>query len=187
MPGRGTEAQPWRSPQPPRQRHELLAGLRRRAVDADPVRHLPAHGLYGGTVLSVAGGFGQNTAFARLTAQISRLSELLPLEKTGKANLEEQVARYEHRCRRPRVNASVSAPPSKPPKTTRRERPMPASLTRSSILRKRRRHGLSRRSKFSIRRSVRCAVRLRRWRRHSERRRRRKKNCNYASPISGSV
>jgi hypothetical protein len=35
---------------------------------------------------------GKNTALARLTAQISRLSELLSLEKTGKANLEEQVA-----------------------------------------------------------------------------------------------
>ena len=35
---------------------------------------------------------GKNTALARLTAQISRLSELLSLEKTGKTNLEEQVA-----------------------------------------------------------------------------------------------
>ena len=35
---------------------------------------------------------GKNTALARLTGQISRLSELLSLEKTGKANLEEQVA-----------------------------------------------------------------------------------------------
>jgi chemotaxis protein MotB len=74
---------------------------------------------------------GKNTALARLTGQISRLSELLSLEKTGKANLEEQVAQ---------LRASLSATegererlpaPSKPPRTTRRERPMPASLARS--------------------------------------------------------
>jgi hypothetical protein len=35
---------------------------------------------------------GKNTMLARLTAQISRLAELLSLEKTGKANLEEQAA-----------------------------------------------------------------------------------------------
>jgi chemotaxis protein MotB len=34
---------------------------------------------------------GKNTMLARLSAQISRLSELLSLEKTGKASLEEQV------------------------------------------------------------------------------------------------
>ena len=36
---------------------------------------------------------GKDTALARLTAQISRLSELLSLEKTGKTNLETEVAR----------------------------------------------------------------------------------------------
>jgi chemotaxis protein MotB len=35
---------------------------------------------------------GKNTMLVRLTAQISRLAELLSLEKTGKANLEEQAA-----------------------------------------------------------------------------------------------
>jgi chemotaxis protein MotB len=35
---------------------------------------------------------GKDTALARLTAQISRLSELLSLERTGKTNLEEQIA-----------------------------------------------------------------------------------------------
>jgi chemotaxis protein MotB len=34
---------------------------------------------------------GKNTMLARLSAQISRLGELLSLEKTGKASLEEQV------------------------------------------------------------------------------------------------
>jgi chemotaxis protein MotB len=35
---------------------------------------------------------GKDTALARLNAQISRLSELLSLERTGKTNLEEQIA-----------------------------------------------------------------------------------------------
>ena len=35
---------------------------------------------------------GKDTALARLNAQISRLSQLLSLEQTGKANLEDQVA-----------------------------------------------------------------------------------------------
>ena len=39
-------------PRPPRRRHELLARLRRRAVDADPRHHLPAHGVRGRAVLS---------------------------------------------------------------------------------------------------------------------------------------
>ena len=38
-------------PQPPRQRHELLAGLRRRPVDADARHHLPAHRVRGRAVL----------------------------------------------------------------------------------------------------------------------------------------
>ena len=40
-------------------RHELLAGLRRRAVDAGPRHHLPAVGVRGGAVLSAAGSAGQ--------------------------------------------------------------------------------------------------------------------------------
>src|ERR1700731_2636845 len=35
---------------------------------------------------------GKDTALARLNAQISRLSDLLSLERTGKANLEDQLA-----------------------------------------------------------------------------------------------
>jgi len=35
---------------------------------------------------------GKDTALARLNAQISRLSELLSLERTGKTNLEDQIA-----------------------------------------------------------------------------------------------
>ena len=40
---------------PPRPRRRLLAGLRRRVVDAGPRHHLPAHGFRGRAVLSVAG------------------------------------------------------------------------------------------------------------------------------------
>ena len=35
---------------------------------------------------------GKDTALQRLNAQISRLSQLLSLEQTGKTNLEDQVA-----------------------------------------------------------------------------------------------
>src|SRR5437868_8478639 len=35
---------------------------------------------------------GKDTALTRLTAQIAQLTELLSLEKTGKLNLEEQLA-----------------------------------------------------------------------------------------------
>src|ERR1700685_4285784 len=35
---------------------------------------------------------GKDTALARLNAQISRLSDLLSLERTGKSSLEEEVA-----------------------------------------------------------------------------------------------
>jgi chemotaxis protein MotB len=35
---------------------------------------------------------GKDTALSRLTAQIAQLTELLSLEKTGKLNLEEQLA-----------------------------------------------------------------------------------------------
>ena len=44
---------------PPRPRHQLLAGLRRRAVDADPRHHLPAHRVRGRAVLLVAGSHRQ--------------------------------------------------------------------------------------------------------------------------------
>jgi len=36
---------------------------------------------------------GKDTALARLTAQISRLSDLLSLERTGKTSLEDEIAR----------------------------------------------------------------------------------------------
>ena len=66
-------------------RHRLLAGLRRRAVDAAPRHHLPALGVRGGAVLPVAGGDRQGHGAARrLNAQIAQLTELLSLEKTGK-------------------------------------------------------------------------------------------------------
>jgi chemotaxis protein MotB len=45
---------------------------------------------------------GKDTALARLNAQISRLSDLLSLERTGKANLEDQLAQ---------LRASLSAAP----------------------------------------------------------------------------
>ena len=36
---------------------------------------------------------GKDTALARLTAQISRLSDLLSLERAGKTSLEDEIAR----------------------------------------------------------------------------------------------
>src|SRR4030095_10119975 len=35
---------------------------------------------------------GKDTALARLTSQIAQLPELLPLEKTGKLSIEEEIA-----------------------------------------------------------------------------------------------
>ncbi|MGA8226963.1 MAG: peptidoglycan-binding protein, partial [Xanthobacteraceae bacterium] len=43
---------------------------------------------------------GKDTALSRLNAQIAQLTDLLSLEKTGKIDLEEQVAR---------LNASLAA------------------------------------------------------------------------------
>src|SRR5262249_212546 len=48
---------------------------------------------------------GKDTALARLNAQISRLSQLLSLEQTGKATLEDQVAQ---------LRASLSSPERHP-------------------------------------------------------------------------
>ena len=52
---------------------------------------------------------GKDTALARLNAQISRLSQLLSLERTGKASLEDQVAQLRARCRPPKANATGCA------------------------------------------------------------------------------
>ena len=67
-------------------RRRLLAGLRRRAVDAAPRHHLPA------VVFVVVQFFlsqeitGKDTALSRLNAQIAQLTDLLALEKTGKVD-----------------------------------------------------------------------------------------------------
>ena len=54
--GRGRLDDNGLSPHPPRrQRHELLAGLRRRVVDADPEHHLHPDRIRGGAVLFAAG------------------------------------------------------------------------------------------------------------------------------------
>ena len=73
-------------------RHELLAGFRRRAVDADPRHHLPSDRVRGGAVLSAAGSRRQGHR-ARAPQRADRPThQLLSLEKTGKADLEDQLA-----------------------------------------------------------------------------------------------
>jgi len=63
---------------------------------------------------------GKDTALARLNAQISRLSQLLSLEQTGKANLEDQVAQLRASLtaaegERDRLRGSAGAGPSPAP------------------------------------------------------------------------
>ena len=69
---------------------------------------------------------GKDTALARLNAQISRLSQLLSLEQTGKANLEDQVAQLRAslvgRRRRTRPAARLSRCKPKPRAGTGRRR-----------------------------------------------------------------
>jgi chemotaxis protein MotB len=63
---------------------------------------------------------GKDTALARLNAQISRLSQLLSLEQTGKANLEDQVAQLRASLtaaegERDRLRGSAGANPNPAP------------------------------------------------------------------------
>src|SRR5579863_6242715 len=63
---------------------------------------------------------GKDTALARLNAQISRLSQLLSLEQTGKANLEDQVAQLRASLtaaegERDRLRGSAGASPNPTP------------------------------------------------------------------------
>ena len=90
---------------------ELLAGLRRRAVDADPRHHLPALGVRGRAVLPVAGSHRQGHRARRASTRRSpQLTELLSLEKTGKTDLEEQIAQLARDpLRRPRASATACA------------------------------------------------------------------------------
>jgi chemotaxis protein MotB len=63
---------------------------------------------------------GKDTALARLNAQISRLSQLLSLEQTGKANLQDQVAQLRASLsaaegERDRLRQTATATPSAAP------------------------------------------------------------------------
>jgi chemotaxis protein MotB len=60
---------------------------------------------------------GKDTALDRLNAQIARLSQLLSLERTGKANLEDEVAQLrasltEAQSERDKLRAASSQPPA---------------------------------------------------------------------------
>ena len=59
----------------------VLAGLRRRAVDAAARRHLPHVDLHAGAVFRQPGGERQGHRAAQLTRQITELTSLLSLEK----------------------------------------------------------------------------------------------------------
>jgi chemotaxis protein MotB len=66
---------------------------------------------------------GKDTALARLNAQISRLSQLLSLEQTGKANLQDEVAQLRSSLsaaegERDRLRQSASAPQAPAPADT---------------------------------------------------------------------
>ena len=75
---------------------------------------------------------GKDTALARLNAQISRLSELLSLERTGKTSLEDRGrAVCTPRSPPPRANANgCVAPPKARNRATTPARPKPAGSIR---------------------------------------------------------
>ena len=77
---------------PQRIRFQLLAGIRRRAVDAGALDRVPAVGVSGGAVLPVAGSHRQDKALEQLNAKIAQLNDLLSLEKLGKLNLDDQIS-----------------------------------------------------------------------------------------------
>ena len=59
---------------------------------------------------------GKDTALARLNAQISRLSDLLSLERTGKTSLEDEIAQLRAslsaaQTERDRLRGAAGAPP----------------------------------------------------------------------------
>ena len=123
------------------ERHELLAGLRRCALDAGPRHHLPAHGVRGGPVLPHAGGHRERHALARLNAQIAQLTELLALEKTGKLGVEDEVAQLQANLlaaaerARPLSRASTKASAAAALRRRARSPSSPASSTpRSTVI-----------------------------------------------------
>ena len=107
-----TSAMTWPRPRPPRSRRRLLAGLRRRAVDADPRHHLPAHGVRGRAVLPVAGDHRQgHRAVAAVRADRAA-------DRAAVAGADRQGCRSRSRSR-------SCAPASPPPKAS-------ATATRAS-------------------------------------------------------
>ena len=165
---------------------ELLAGLRRRAVDAGPVDHLPAYDLHGGAVLPVAGGFRQGHR-----AHPAQRADC-PAHRPAVAGADRQgQSRRPGRAtaRAPRRRAGRARPDARRGRgrAERRGRQgQVGSSPRRSTARRRRPRARWRRSRFSTSRSPRCAARLGRSRRRSTPRRRRKRNPRLASPISAS-
>ena len=76
---------------PVRGRH--LAGLRRCALDPDPVDHLPARRVRAGAVLPGPAAAGRTEAVQRLQGQVGDLTSQLELEQDAAAELRHTLAR----------------------------------------------------------------------------------------------
>ena len=173
---------------PPRPRHELLAGLRRRAVDADPRHHLPAHGVRGRAVLPDAGGHRQgHRADAphradRAAHRAAVAREDRQAEPRGADRAAARQPGERRRRARPLSGASTKASAAGPPQRRARSPSSPASSMRRSGSPPAR----WRRSRCSTSRSRRCAASSRRSKRRSTPPRRRTRTPRPASPISAS-
>ena len=130
---------------------------------------------------------GKDTALNRLNAQIAQLTELLSMEKSGKANLEDQLAQ---------LRATLATAESERDNFKEQPRtPAPAPLPRrarfpnspaSSKARRNSPRARWRRSRCSTSRSRRCAASSPRSNRRSTPPRRRTRNRRPRSPISDS-
>ena len=89
----------------------VLAGLRRRAVDAAARRHLPDVDLHAGAVLRQPGGERQGHGARRLTLQITELTNLLSLEKGKGKSLADELAACRRRWRRCAIRERAAVGP----------------------------------------------------------------------------
>ena len=128
---------------------------------------------------------GKDTALQRLNAQIAQLTELLSLEKVGKANLEDTLASL-------RANLATGRERARPAQGRQRGPARAAAARaerarrRSSTRRRASRRARWRRSSCSTSRSPRCAASLPRSKTRSKPPRARTRNRRRASPISAS-
>ena len=170
------------------QRHELLAGLRRRAVDADPQHHFHPDRVRGGAVLSAAGSRRQRHR-AHPPQRADRPAHRTAVDGEdrqgrpgGPARAVARDARRPPKATATNTRVSPRAPAPAPPPRRARSPNSPASSTARRRFPPRR----WRRSKSSTSRSPRCAASSPRSRARSTPPRRRTRRRRTRSPISAS-